>query len=270
MKDTAILTVKLLLITAIVAALLGAVNMITKPIIAENAEKSTNETMKELLPDADKFDLDGTKIPDSKDPAVTVGKVYCGLKDDGTVVGYVASAVCSEGYGGDITVMVGVDPDCRITQAKVTEMDETPGLGAKSQSDWIDQYSGLGENIQVNKNGSAASAEYKIDAISGATITSKAVTKAVNAVLDAVRVVIDDNAPAALDGLPEQSETEILLDENGEPVLDENGEPVLVPVAAADEEPATDEEQVTENSEDAESDENTESIDEAAEGGAAE
>lgn len=197
MKDTAILTVKLLLITAIVAALLGAVNMITEPIIAENAEKSTNDTMKELLPEADKFDLDGTKIPESEDPAVTVDKVYCGLKDDGTVVGYVSSAVCSEGYGGDIVVMVGVDPECKVTKAKVTEMSETPGLGAKSQSEWIDQFSGLGQNIQVSKNGSAAGAEYKVDAISGATITSNAVTKAVNAVLDAVRVVIDDNAQIA-------------------------------------------------------------------------
>ena len=64
-------------------------------------------------------------------------------------------------------------------------MSETPGLGAKSQSDWIDQYTGLGQDIQVDKNGSAASAEYKVEAISGATITSKAVTKAVNCALGA-------------------------------------------------------------------------------------
>lgn len=220
MKDTAILTVKLLLITAIVAALLGAVNMITEPIIAENAEKSTNDTMRELLPEADKFDLDGTKIPESEDPAVTVGEVYCGLKEDGTVVGYVSSAVCSEGYGGDIVVMVGVDPDCKVTKAKVTEMSETPGLGAKSQSEWIDQFSGLSQNIQVSKNGSAAGAEYKVDAISGATITSNAVTKAVNAVLDAVRVVIDDNTQVIPDSDEFVSEGELTEDSSEEIIED--------------------------------------------------
>ncbi len=201
MKDTVILTIKLLLITAIVAALLGAVNMVTEPIIAENAEKSTADTMKELLPDADIFDLDGTKIPESKDAAVTVGDVYCGLNNDDEVVGYISSAVCGEGYGGDIGVMVSVDLDCKVIKAKVTEMSETPGLGAKSQTEWIDQYSGLGQSIQVSKNGSESYAEYKVDAISGATITSNAVTKAVNAVLDAVRVVIDDNMPSVSQGI---------------------------------------------------------------------
>lgn len=209
MKDTLVLTVKLLVITAIVAALLGVVNMVTSPIIAENAVKSTNETMKELLPDADKFELDGTEVPESDDAAVTVGDVNCGLKNDGSVAGYVISAVCSEGYGGDISVMVSIDNDCKVIKAKVTEMSETPGLGAKSQSDWINGYSGLGQGIEVSKNGSAANAEYKIDAISGATITSKAVTKAVNAALDTARIVIDDNTPV-LSGEESLENTEAL------------------------------------------------------------
>ena len=148
--------------------------------------------MKELLPEADKFEKDGTKLPEPES-GVTVDGIYAGMLNDGTIVGYVASAVCGEGYGGDIVVMVGIDSECKVTKAKVTEMSETPGLGAKSQSDWIDQYIGLGQDIQVDKNGSAASAEYKVEAISGATITSKAVTKAVNASLDAARVVIEDN-----------------------------------------------------------------------------
>lgn len=198
MKETLVLTLKLFIITTVVAVLLGTVNMITEPIIAENTIKATNDTMKELLPDADKFDLDGTEIPEPKESGVIVGDVNCGMKSDGTVVGYVISAVCQEGYGGDISVMVSIDNDCKVIKAKVTAMDETPGLGAKSQSDWIDGYDGLGQGIEVNKNGSADSAEYKIDAISGATITSKAVTKAVNATLDAARVVIDDNSGLAV------------------------------------------------------------------------
>ncbi len=207
MKETLTLTVKLLLITAVVAALLGAVNMVTAPIIEVNGEATFNANLKEVLPEAVNFDLDGTKLPDTES-GVTVNGVYCGMLEDGTVVGYVADAVCSEGYGGDVSVMVGVDNEGRITKAKVTDMSETPGLGAKSQTDWIDQYSGLTQNIVVDKNGSAGDNPNKIDAISGATITSKAVTKAVNASLDAAIVVINDNSSAG--GLLAADETGVV------------------------------------------------------------
>ena len=112
MKETATLTIKLLLITAIVAALLGGVNMVTSPIIAKNTEAAFNENMKELLPEADKFEKDGTKLPEPES-GVTVDGIYAGMLNDGTIVGYVASAVCGEGYGGDIVVMVGIDSECK-------------------------------------------------------------------------------------------------------------------------------------------------------------
>lgn len=96
MKETATLTIKLLLITAIVAALLGGVNMVTSPIIAKNTEAAFNENMKELLPEADKFEKDGTKLPEPES-GVTVDGIYAGMLNDGTIVGYVASAVCGEG-----------------------------------------------------------------------------------------------------------------------------------------------------------------------------
>lgn len=235
MRETVILTVKLFVITAVVAVLLGVVNMVTEPIIATNNEKTFQDNMKELLPAADEFDLDGTKLPPENEGGVKVGDVYCGLKSDGEVIGYVTSAVCSEGYGGDIEVMVGITSDdgkAKVAKAKVTAMSETPGLGAKSQSEWIDQYDGLGSKIEVDKNGSAANAEYKVDAISGATITSKAVTKAVNAALDAVQAVIDDNSGATIDepmvfDIDEAAlaEAGLSIDENGV-IVDEDGNPV--------------------------------------------
>lgn len=215
MKEISMLTVKLFLITAIVSALLGAVNMITEPIIAENSELSFSSTMKELLPEADKFDLDGTKLPETS-ASVKVDEVYCGIDNDGEVVGYVTSAVSAEGYGGDIGVMVGVDNDGKITRVEVTNMNETPGLGAKAQGSWIDQFSGLGNNIKVDKNGSESDAEYKVEAISGATITSSAVTKAVNAALEATHVVIDDNSDSDSENEIEKSETNKDSKDNGE------------------------------------------------------
>lgn len=258
MRETIVLTVKLFVITAIVAVLLGVVNMVTEPIIAQNNEKTFQDNMKELLPDADRFDLDGTKLPPEKEEGVKVSDVYCGLEGD-NILGYVTSVVCTEGYGGDIDVMVGVRDDngaAKIAKVKVTAMSETPGLGAKSQSDWINQYDGLGAGIEVDKNGSAASAEYKVDAISGATITSKAVTKAVNAAIDAVQAVIDDNTAAApediiidVDKLPLREAGYSINDEGV--IVDEDGNPVpaevineLAASAQEDAEEADDSEQV--------------------------
>lgn len=196
MKEILTLTIKLLLITAIVAALLGGINMVTEPIIAENNEATFQANLKELLPGAENFELDGTKLPEPE-AGVKVNGVYCGMAADGTPVGYVTEAVCSEGYGGDVVVMTGVDAEGKITKVKVTEMEETPGLGAKCQTDWIDQYTGLTENIAVDKNGSAGNNPNKIEAISGATITSRAVTKAVNNSVSAAMTVIADNSGAA-------------------------------------------------------------------------
>lgn len=178
-KDIFVLTVKLLLICAVVASALGAVNMITEPIIAENSQKAFSEAMKEVLPG-----MQGTPEELNTDGFVP--------SNDGTVLnslhyaessGYIASVTCSEGYGGDVTVMVGITPDIKVKKIKIMEMSETPGLGAKaSSSEFSKQYDGLANGISVVKNGSS---ENSIQAISGATITSKAVTKAVNTALEA-------------------------------------------------------------------------------------
>ncbi|MEG1880216.1 MAG: FMN-binding protein [Oscillospiraceae bacterium] len=176
MKDTAILTLKLFVITAIVATLLGAVNMITKPIIASNAEKTFNEAMKEVLPNAKaefkEFNINDLELPSD---GVKVLSVYTD-----NVEGFVVSVKCTEGYGGDV----------EVSKVKIMSMSETPGLGAKAQEpEFIDQFANLNGEIMVDKNGSAANAESKVEAISGATITSKAVTKAVNAALEVTEAI---------------------------------------------------------------------------------
>lgn len=182
MKEVLNLTVKLLLICAVVAALLAFVNQVTEPIIAENNQKSFEKAMAEVLPGGEPFsEVSSDKIQsfNPSESGVSVDAVY---KSAGG--GYVVSAVCAEGYGGDITVMVGIDKDFKIHQAKVMSMSETPGLGAKSQTpEFINQYNGLGGGIKVVKGGTASESE--IQAISGATITSRAVTKAINTAVEA-------------------------------------------------------------------------------------
>lgn len=184
MKQTITLTWKLFVITAIVAALLSSVNMVTKPIIESNAQAQFELNMKEVLVSANEFSQIETDFDLSED-GVSVTSLYEGKKD-GDVCGYVVSTVCSEGYGGDVAVIVGVNEDLTVNRVKITQASETPGLGAKaSNEDFLGQYSKQKFKIEVDKNGSAANAESKISAISGATVTSKAVTKAVNAALEA-------------------------------------------------------------------------------------
>lgn len=179
MKETLTLTIKLLVICAVVAALLAWVNGVTAPMIAENNQKDFEAAMAEVLPDAGGFEKVSSDTFSPSETGVKLDSVYRAKSG-----GYVISTICSEGYGGDISVMVGIDSDNKVRQAKVMSMSETPGLGAKStQPEFINQYSGLSEGISVIKN--AAPSGNEIAAISGATITSKAVTKCVNTALEA-------------------------------------------------------------------------------------
>lgn len=183
MKEITSLTVKLLLICGIVAALLAGVNMVTEPIIAANNQKTFESAMAQVLPDAGGFVPVETEGFSPTESGVTLDSVY--RAENG---GYVVSTVCAEGYGGDVSVMVGITADLKIHQAKIMSMSETPGLGAKAaQPDFINQYSGLSGGIQVIKN--SAPTGNQVEAISGATVTSKAVTKAVNAALETAKAV---------------------------------------------------------------------------------
>ena len=181
MKEISSLTIKLLLICAIVATLLAGVNSITKPIIEENEQKNFELAMQEVLPEASSFEKMFTSDFTPAQTGVILSSVY--QADNG---GYVVSTVCSEGYGGDINVMVGIDSDLSVNQVKIMSMSETPGLGARaSEAEFIEQYQGKSASIAVIKN--ATPTDSQIEAISGATITSKAVTKAVNTALEAAQ-----------------------------------------------------------------------------------
>ncbi len=179
MKETFTLTWKLLLISALVTALLAFVNAITEPIIKTNNEKNFEAAMAEVLPGADGFDECNTDGFTPSEPGVTLDSLHASNSG-----GYVVSTICSEGYGGDINVMVGMDENLAVTQIKIMSMSETPGLGAKANEPaFYEQYNGLNAGISVIKNAEVSGNQ--VAAISGATVTSKAVTKAVNAALEA-------------------------------------------------------------------------------------
>ncbi len=181
------LTIKLCLICVVVAGILAYVNSVTAPVISENEAESFDIAMKELLPEAEGFEKIENIDYTPTETGVELESLYLG-KAGGEPCGYVASTVCSEGYGGDIKVMVGITSELCVADIKIMSMSETAGLGAKvGNPDYTEQYKSLKSGITVKKNNGGNKADNTISAISGATKTSNAVTKAVNCALEAAK-----------------------------------------------------------------------------------
>ena len=167
----------LLAITVVVAAALAGVNSITEPVIKANTERKTQEAIEAVLPG-------GGDPVDFQDETGMVSVVYKGEN------GY-AVQVAPVGFNGAITMMVGVDFDGNILGISVISQTETAGLGAvcaektSKGEDFRNQYVGKSGEITVIKSGTPADNE--IVAISGATISSKAVTTGINAALACVK-----------------------------------------------------------------------------------
>ena len=165
------LAVTLLLITAVVAAALAGVNTITKPIIdAQNAEK-IQQAIEAVLPGGG----EAVDFP-AVDTGVAVSKVYKGEN------GY-AVEVLSSGFDNTITMMVGVDFEGNVLGISIVSHTETAGLGAVAAAktsageDFRGQFVGMSGTVSVSKDGG------EVNAITGATITSRAVCDGVNAAL---------------------------------------------------------------------------------------
>ena len=178
LKETLVLMTKLCVICVIVAGLLAFVNVVTAPVIETNEKKVFEESMAEVLPGAGTFEEVKESSFTTDETGVVLESFYKADK------GFVVSTICNEGYGGDIKVMVGINNDLTVNRIKIMSMSETAGLGAKaSEQSFLSQYSGLKSGIGVEKNNGGNPANNTISAISGATVTSKAVTKAVNLAL---------------------------------------------------------------------------------------
>lgn len=159
----------LLVICLLVGAALAAVNEVTSPIIAKNEADSLNETYFAVLPQADDFE----SLDCSIDGVTAVLRATNGE-------GYVITAQ-SRGYGGQVPAAVVFSNKGEILCVKMLSNDETPGLGQKvMESSFTDQFTGRGtEQMELGD----------IDAISGATISSKAALKAINLACQAFQAV---------------------------------------------------------------------------------
>lgn len=158
-------------ICLIVTALLAYVNMVTSPIIQAAEEKNAAEARAEVLKEAKNFELLKT---DSLPEGIT--EVYKGDNDSGYVF-----MMTTKGYGGDIKLICGIRTDGSIEAVKTLSHSETSGIGSKV----VDNNSGYREKYQ-NKT---AENYNDVDAVTGATISSKAYKKAISSAFEAFEQV---------------------------------------------------------------------------------
>lgn len=182
MKNTGIL----LAITIVAGLLLGLVYQITKEPIANQEAKAKQEACQEVFEDAASFEavelvaVDEAAWSEAGYGQESIDDVMAAKDAAGELLGYVLTITTKEGYGGDIQFTIGVRMDGMLNGMSLLAISETAGLGMRAEEVLKPQFA----NKQVEKfeyTKSGATSDNQIDAISGATITTNAVTNGVNA-----------------------------------------------------------------------------------------
>ena len=176
-KEIVIPAVVLFIIATVCTALLAGTNLLTKDKIADLAVQAENEAKSAVI--------EATSFSAAKE--IDGNIYYEALDEKDNVIGYVFN-VSAKSYGGVLTCMVGISAeDEKVTGVEITAISDTPGLGMKATAkDWLSQFIGKESGILVNKN---SSSDTEIQAITSATITSQAVTDAVNSAFDVLSQV---------------------------------------------------------------------------------
>ena len=194
-KDALALT----LITLVAGVALGGVYEITKDPIAKQEAQAKAEAYEQVFTDAAAFEaveMDDTLTKTIRDQldqegykAQSIEEVMRAEDQSGETLGYAFTVVTSEGYGGDIQFSMGVQNDGTLNGISILSIGETAGLGMNADTPaFKDQFVGKQvEKLQSTKNG--ATQDDEINAISGATVTTNAMTNGVNAGLCAFRVM---------------------------------------------------------------------------------
>lgn len=181
LKDAAVLFV----ITLVAGCLLGAVYEVTKEPIKKQQEEAWKEACQAVFPTAVQFENmsgagDVEYTADESVTPATIGEVDLAMDKEGNTLGYVLIVTDHEGYGGDIRFAMGIGMDGTLYGISFLSISETAGLGMRADEVLTPQFAGKNTGqFKVTKIGKKA--EDEIDAISGATITSNAVTNGVNA-----------------------------------------------------------------------------------------
>ena len=178
-KVVLIPTVALLIICLVATTLLAFTNSITAEKIAQNAIETENSSRNVVLPGAVTY----SEVTEAEN-----GVTYCtGYDKIGNELGYVFTAG-AKGYGGTVSVMVGLDAEGAITGLEILSHSETPGLGANAvKDDFKGRFTGKSGQLTVDK---VSNDGQNVQAITAATITSKAVVSAVNTITETYSLVM--------------------------------------------------------------------------------
>ena len=180
--------VVLSVIAVVMGAALAVVNNVTKEPIAKTKQEAKETASKKVFPTAAKIatsdTVDYTAINEfvhSMYPTVDIDELSVALDSSGALAGYVVTATSSEGYGGDVQIIMGISVDGTVQGLDFLTLNETVGFGLNAKEpEFTNQF--VGKKVfpfEYTKTG--ATSDSQIDAISGATITTSAVVDAVNA-----------------------------------------------------------------------------------------
>jgi electron transport complex protein RnfG len=170
------MTIALFVITAVAGLALAAVYSVTKEPIAASQKAKINSAIRMVIPEFETI-RDTVLMPEDGKDSIRIHRLLTGTEKSGVAV----QTYTDKGFSGRFTLMVGFKPDGSINNIEVLEHKETPGLGTKmALPAFKDQFQGVnlaelpGQKLQVKKDGGT------VDAITAATISSRAFCDAVN------------------------------------------------------------------------------------------
>lgn len=179
------LSLTLFAITALVAVALAAANYFTAPIIEQSAKDRLDASLKVLMADASSFE-EADSYPKeiiTAGAAVPVHAVYQARDGQGAFMGFCVR-VAPAGYSDVIDMIVAIDREGAVSDVQVLSISDTPGIGMKVQSDETFKSSVLGLSEAASIVKSAPSSKSQVQVIAGATVSSSAYIRGVNAALE--------------------------------------------------------------------------------------
>ncbi len=174
----------LFVITAIVAVLLAGVNALTRGPIADHAEKTKADAIAKVMEGADNFETLDVPAEMDADMKKDVQEVLLAKQGD-EVLGYCVQTA-TQGNDGLISLMIGIDPSGAVKRVSILSQKET--MYVNKHGELIERFPGKSGSVALNQDGG------DIQAISGATISSRAITKGVNSALAAVAPYVEGGA----------------------------------------------------------------------------
>lgn len=203
MKEIIMNTVKLCIITLIAGILLGTVYEVTSEPRKKQQEKTKQEAYAKVFKDASTFetyDYDKKALTafladkGYKKSVALVDEIVEADSATGEMLGYVLTVTDKEGYGGEIRFTIGIRKDGIINGISFLTINETAGVGMKAkEGKFKNQFAGMTAK-EISYTKTPKTSEDQIDAISGATVTTNAVTNGVNCAIEAYQFITGEEA----------------------------------------------------------------------------